>query len=114
MTEGISSRWWWRKQRALYAHPSALLLLVQLLEIVLYPLAGNWREARLALGVVGIVVILMALRLIHHTRGLVWHAFVLAALAIGLEITWLVLGTPGCSAGRRRRRPCCTSTRHIA
>ncbi|HEX7324783.1 MAG TPA: two pore domain potassium channel family protein [Rhodanobacteraceae bacterium] len=82
----------WRQQARLYLHPSALLLLVQLLEIVLYPATRDTPAGRALLGIVGAAVLLLALRLIHHTQGLVWHAALLAVAAIVLNIAWAVFG----------------------
>lgn len=88
----------WRSYRAFFAHPSALLLLAQLLEILLYPATRGLTSARAILDVVGVVVLLLALRLIHRVRGVVWLAFALGAVAIGLGIARAVTSVPALAA----------------
>lgn len=86
------------KRLGFHRHPSAMLLLVQLLEVVLYPATSDTRVGRMLLGVVGALVLVMALRLIHHTHGRVWHAAGLAIAAAGLNIAWMLLGWPSLQA----------------
>lgn len=75
-------------------HPSTMLLLVQLLEIVLYPATSSTSTGRILLGIVGALVLLMALRLIREVTGRVWHATIFAVLAVGFNAAWLLLGWP--------------------
>lgn len=89
---------WWRQQARFWGHPSALLLLVQLLQVVLYPAAAGLHAARALLDLAGIAVLLLALRLIHHTRGFVWHAAIVGVIAVALDIAHAVTGTPALQA----------------
>lgn len=73
-------------------HPSATLLLVQLLEIVLYPATANVAAGRILLSVVGALVMVMVLRLVRHITGRVRYAAILAVLAIAFNVAGLVLG----------------------
>src|SRR5688572_27024426 len=64
--------------------PSAGLLLVQLLGILLYP----WMEAspsgRTAFGALGLLILGVALRVVRRSPWLTWLAFVLAAVVVTL------------------------------
>jgi hypothetical protein len=66
-------------------NPSAGLLLVQLLGILLYP----WMEAsprgRAALGVFGLLILSVALRVVRRSPWLTWLGLALAALVVGLS-----------------------------
>lgn len=73
-------------------HPSALLLLVQLVEIVAYPLLERTGVAQLMLGVFGVVVLLLALRLIRFTAGRVEFGIVLAVIWVVLGALWAGFG----------------------
>lgn len=92
MADDDGRKWWPRAVRDLCRHPSALLLLVQLLEIVLYPLTEGTHAGRAMLGMVGVVVLVLALRLIRFTHGRIWLASVLAVGAVGLNVAWLATG----------------------
>lgn len=76
----------------LRTHPSATLLLVQLLEIVLYPATANTAAGRGLLSVIGALVMVMVLRLVRHVRGKVGYVAALAVLAVGFNVAWLVTG----------------------
>jgi hypothetical protein len=71
-----------------------MLLLVQLLEIVLYPASPDARARQALLGLAGVLVLVMTLRLIRYTHGRVWQAVVLAVVAVGLNVASLLLGWP--------------------
>ena len=88
----------WTTCKRFLAHPSALLLIAQLLQIVVYPVAERLPVARAGLDVLGIVVLLLALRLIRRVRGFVWLALALGAVAIGLDIAHLVTAVPALAA----------------
>jgi len=78
-------------------HPSAILLLVQLAGLVLYPLLEPTRGGPLALGAFGIVVLVITTRMVRRTPGLTWisvcialPAIVLLLLQALLEMHWLL------------------------
>lgn len=68
--------------RSLRRHPSMLLLLAQLLMVLLYPFAEDLRTAHILLGVFGVVILLLALRLVRFTSGQIWLAAPLALTAV--------------------------------
>lgn len=83
MTETTSQRVprnHWRVQ--LRRHPSALLLLAQLVCIPLYPLVEDMHAARMLLGIFGVVILLLALRMIRYTSTRIWPGVCLAVLAV--------------------------------
>jgi hypothetical protein len=75
-------------------HPSTLLLLVQLIEVVLYPATANIAIGRALLSLAGALVLLTALRLIRYVAAHVWLAAILAGLAMAFDVAWLALGWP--------------------
>lgn len=84
---------WWRRQIEFIGHPSALLLGVLIAQIVLYPALLGFSAAPLVLDGIGIAALLLALRLIHYTRGFVWHAVAMAGVSIGLELILVITGS---------------------
>jgi len=75
-------------------HPSAVLLLVQLLGILLYPFAESTPAARLALGVFGILVLFVTVRMVRRTPGLVWVSTTLAVPTLVLLTVQAITGEP--------------------
>ena len=75
-------------------HPSAVLLLVQLLGILLYPFAESTPAARLALGVFGILVLFVTVRMVRRTPGLVWVSTTLAVPTLVLLPVQAITGEP--------------------
>ncbi|WP_326538833.1 ion channel [Pseudorhodoferax sp.] len=78
-------------------HPSAILLVVQLAGLVLYPLLESTRAGPLALGALGIAVLAMTTHMVRSTPGLTWISVCIALPAIGLlvlqavwEMHWLL------------------------
>ena len=72
-------------------HPSALLLLVQLAGMLLYPFIEHTDAGRIGLGVFGIVVLFLTTRMVRATPGLNWVAVVIALPAIvllGLQVVY--------------------------
>ncbi|HET8897491.1 MAG TPA: ion channel [Rhodanobacteraceae bacterium] len=78
--------------RTLRRHPSAILLLVQLLQVVAYPLLEQTHLARPLLGGFGVLVLLLALRMIRQTVRHVAAGLVLASIAIVLNVLWIGFG----------------------
>nr|WP_315184022.1 ion channel [uncultured Albidiferax sp.] len=65
-------------------HPSAILLLVQLLGMVLYPFIENTDAGRIGFGAFGIVVLAITTRMVRSTPGLTWVSVCIALPAIAL------------------------------
>lgn len=72
--------------RTILHYPSAVLLLVQLLGVVLYPLMEQAAESRIYFGVFGVMVLGLSLRMVRNTPGVTWIALVLATSVVGLAI----------------------------
>jgi hypothetical protein len=76
---------------ALRRHPSAVLLMGQLLAVLAYPFIGSSIPGRAALGAMSTVLVLAALYAVRRTPALVWVALVLGTPAVVfnvLEIAW--------------------------
>jgi hypothetical protein len=73
-------------------HPSAILLVVQLLGLVLYPLLETSRWAPLALGAFGIAVLVFTTRMVRSTPGLTWISVTIALPAVLLLLLQAFLG----------------------
>jgi len=58
-----------RRIALIIRHPSAVLLLVQLLGLLLYPFIEHTRPARMVLGAFGILVLGLAITMVQRTRG---------------------------------------------
>lgn len=84
----------WRGALRFWFHPCALLLAAQLLEIVLYPAVSASPMGVVVITAFGIAVVLTALRLVHYTRGFVWHAVAVAIVAMGLGVAAAVHENP--------------------
>ena len=69
-------------------HPSAALLFVQILGILLYPLMGETSAERALFGVIGLLVLGAALYVVKRGPWLTWFAVMLALPVVGLSI-WL-------------------------
>ncbi len=59
-------------------HPSAVLLGVQLLGVLLYPFVENTPEGHTALNVFGLAVLAFATNMVRQTRGWTWLSIFLA------------------------------------
>ena len=79
-------------------HPSALLLAVQLLGVLLYPVMEQAAAGRALFGAFGIVVLLLALWVVKRSPALSWVAWCLAMPAVLLSIAAAVLGRPALTA----------------
>lgn len=76
-------------------HPSAILLLVQLAGVLLYPLLDGTRAGPLALSAFGIAVLVATTRMVRHTPGLTWLSAGLALPAIVLLLLQVGFDMPG-------------------
>lgn len=72
--------------RQVRTNPSAVLLAAQLLAVLLYPYLSDSVGGRIGLGVVGMLVILLALRTLRWTPAANYLAFGLAAPALVLTV----------------------------
>ncbi|GGK06687.1 two pore domain potassium channel family protein [Pseudomonas matsuisoli] len=70
----------------LIRYPSANLLFIQLLGIVLYPFVEHLQHGRAIVGAFGIVVLATALRMVRQSPTIHWAAFIHAALILILTI----------------------------
>ena len=74
-------RWAVRLRR----NPSALLLFVQLVGILVYPFIEGTEAGRIAFGAFGIAILIATTRMVRSTPGLPWIALGLALPAIVLQ-----------------------------
>ncbi len=63
-------------------HPSAILLVVQLAGLLLYPLVETTRAGHVALSTLGITVLIFTTGMVRRTPGLTWLSVCLALPAI--------------------------------
>ena len=70
--------------RTILRYPSALLLLVQLAGVLLYPLMEQAAQGRVYFGVFGVIVLGLSLRMVYRSPGVSWVAFLLAILVVVL------------------------------
>ncbi|QIJ01317.1 two pore domain potassium channel family protein [Stutzerimonas balearica] len=78
----------------LVRYPSAGLLFVQLLGILLYPLMENTPLGRAAFGAFGVVVLVSALRIVNRSPTIHSVAFVLAAAILVLTVATELVAMP--------------------
>lgn len=76
-------------------HPSAILLFVQLLGVLLYPFIEDTKIGPLGLNALGIIVLGMAIRTVHKTPGPTWISVTLAVPIISIVIVQTFFETPG-------------------
>lgn len=67
-------------------HPSAILLVVQLAGMLLYPFIENTHAGRIVFGAFGIVVLVITTRMVRQTPGLTWVSIGIALPAIVLLV----------------------------
>lgn len=73
-------------------HPSAILLVVQLMGMLLYPFLEGTQAAQVALNVLGVTVLALTTRMVKRTPGLTWISVVLAAIIIALLVLQTFFG----------------------
>lgn len=86
---------WLRWLVTLRRHPSALLLTVQLLGVLLYPMMEDTQAGRAVFGVLGIVVLALALWVVNRSPSVNWVAWALAAPSVALSLSAAVFDAPG-------------------
>ncbi|MEV8378565.1 potassium channel family protein [Kribbella sp. NPDC056861] len=67
-------------------HPSAILLVVQLLGVLVYPVMEGSRGGRVAFEILGIVVLTLAVFSVRSTPGLTWVSVCLGIPAVILSL----------------------------
>jgi hypothetical protein len=67
-------------------HPSAILLVVQLLGVLVYPAMEGSRTGRVAFEILGIVVLVLAVFSVRSTPGLTWVSIGLGVPAVVLSL----------------------------
>jgi hypothetical protein len=70
----------------LLEHPSAALLAVQLVGVVLYPLIEGIRGGQAAFGIFSLLVLAIALRVVRRSPWLTWLALLLALPIVVLSV----------------------------
>jgi hypothetical protein len=73
-------------------HPSAILLLVQLLGMLSYPFIENTEAGRIAFNVFGIVVLVISTHMVRRTPGHAWISAVIAGAIVVLLVLQTALG----------------------
>ena len=76
-------------------HPSALLLIVQLLGVLLYPAMENTDLGRALLGAFGVLVLALALWVVNRSPSINWIAWCLAIPAVLLSLLSIGIQHPG-------------------
>ncbi|WEN14188.1 ion channel [Rhodanobacter sp. AS-Z3] len=75
-------------------HPSAILLLVQLAGLLLYPFIEQTRPARALLGAFGVVVLGLAISMVRRTPGRAWISLSIAVPAVALNVIDMIMDVP--------------------
>jgi hypothetical protein len=76
-------------------HPSAILLLVQLAGLLLYPFLESTKAGPAALSAFGVLVLIVTTRMVRRTPGLAWISVCIALPAIALLALQAVFDMPG-------------------
>lgn len=76
--------------RSARRHPSAVLLLVQLLGVLVYPAMEGSRGGRVAFEILGIIVLALAVFSVRATPGLTWLSICLGIPAVTLSLVDVV------------------------
>jgi Ion channel len=79
-------------------NPSAILLVVQLLALVLYPFFEDTEAGRIGLGIFGIFVLVTTMRMVLQTRFINWIGIGIALPAIALLMLQMVRPVPQLAA----------------
>ena len=73
-------------------HPSAILLLVQLLGMLLYPFVEDTEAGHVVFNVFGIIVLGVTTQMVRRTPGLVWISASIAGPVIVLLALQIAFG----------------------
>ena len=82
--------WHVKVRRGIAANPSAVLLVVQLLSIIAYPFTSESGPGRLTLALLGLLVLVLALRAVRRTPMLTWVGVLVGGPAAVLTV-WEVI-----------------------
>jgi hypothetical protein len=77
--------------QAMVAHPSALLLITQLLIVVLYPFLESSRGGSATLSVLSMVAVGMAVRVVRSTQALTLVAVLIGGPAVAISVAEVVV-----------------------
>lgn len=75
-----------------HRHPSAILLVAQLLGMLLYPFVENTDLGRIAFNVFGVAILGITTAMVRRTPGLAWISACIAAPAIVMLVLQLAFG----------------------
>ena len=75
-------------------HPSAILLLVQLMGMLLYPFLEGTHAGLVVFNAFGVMVLTLTTRMVRRTPGLPWISGSLAAVIIGLLVLQTFFSMP--------------------
>jgi hypothetical protein len=75
-------------------HPSAILLLVQLAGLLLYPFIEGTPAGSASFGAFGILVLILAITMVRRTAGRVWISACIAVPAVALNVLNALHGNP--------------------
>ena len=75
-------------------HPSAILLLAQLLGMILYPFLEQTRYGHVAFNAFGIVILAFTVRMVRSTPGPTWFCVLMSIPIIALLSAQMVLDVP--------------------
>ena len=71
-------------------HPSAYLLLAQLISLVLYAAFDDAPRGRALIGAFGVLLVVLVVLVVNHSPSVNWIAWILAALSVALSLSsWL-------------------------
>ena len=87
----LSRLFWLRWQVLARRHPSAFLLAVQLLSLIVYPLFDPVGGGRVVFGAFGVLALALVVWVVNRSPANVWMAWVLAAPAFVLSVLSVVL-----------------------
>jgi hypothetical protein len=87
----VSRLFWLRWQVLARRHPSAFLLAVQLLSLVVYPLFDPLGGGRVVFGAFGVLALALVVWVVNRSPANIWMAWVLAAPAFVLSVLSVVL-----------------------
>jgi len=75
-------------------HPSAILFVVQVLGVLLYPFMEEARNGHVALNIFGMLVLGLTMRMVRHTPGLTWVSVCIAGPVIVLLVLQMARDLP--------------------
>ena len=77
-----------------HRHPSAILLVTQLLGMLLYPFVENTDVGRIAFNVFGVAVLVITTSMVRRTPGLAWVSAGIAVPGVALLVLQAAFGMP--------------------